>query len=1131
MASFDCWGACVVKDIYPAGENADQERRRLDAIAELRCELEADDAHLDNLARIAARACGSKFAIVSLLGETWQTSAGRFAFPFASLPIHEAFCQHAIAANASADAPDSMGRNQGAFVVTDAINDQRFARLSLVAGFPHIRFYAAAVVTNEDGLALGTLAVLDDTPRPAGLDAAQIDILRTLARSVADYLDHTRARMRLRDSESRFRAIAQSGTVATWRADRHGRLLEQQGWQENTGKDISEALGSGWLDAVHPDDRARVQALVAAHTGKNQPLVFRYRSYFRPGVYRWVENRATPICDVHGNLKEWAGAVVDIHAETVAGEELRLGEERYRALVEISASLVWRIGADRTPNYSVPASHLSQFDFSPHEWIDNIHPDDREQAIASWQQAYDDGTPLFNLERKRTRTGDYRWVQVRGMPLHEEDGSVREWIGMVTDVHDLIAAREALEASEERYRLAAAASADVIWDFNAGTGELFWNESLATLFGYTPPPEGTALSWWEERIHPDDREEIRRSFERFITGTAERWSAEYRLRRADGSYAEVIDQGIRQRAGGAGAVRIVGSIQDTTERNAAQRTVRESEERLRLALNASRMVAWERRIGSDHTLRSANSVEVYGLPTGSKWLFRERVHPDDCARVVAWLEDTNRPPGETIEFRFIKPDGKMIWLAQRAERPTPDRIIGITWDISDRKAVEAELWQAAHRDPVTNAANRNYFQKELSRAFDEVSDDPRALILLDVDAFKEINDTAGHEAGDQLLRAVAAHIQRAVVEIAPGRGFMARIGGDEFGLVLTATSHDEVEHLAQVLLEAPRLRFTYAGKPFQPSLSLGIVIANGRECNPSELMKDADMALYRAKLDGKGRYVFFDVAMRREIQARIGICQAVREAAATGAFIPHYQPKLCLRSKQIIGFEALARWQKEDGTIRSPADFAPAFEDHAAMLALGKSVRCRVTSDLHAWKAAGLKTGPIAINLSTAEFSDDGLIAKLMGLLERKSLAPEDIEIEVTENVFLGTSSGHVQKVLEKLHALGVSIALDDFGTGFASLTHIRDFPVDRIKIDKRFVQSLLTDREDATIVNALINLGANLGKKVIAEGVETHAQMRKLEELGCNEIQGYFIARPMPADAIPGFLRNWSMGQADPSQ
>ena len=1108
--------------IQSVTEDTDRADARFDAVSELRAELPENDPYLDNLTRVAARACAAPYALVSLVGESWLNAVGRFAFPMVTAPVDEGICGYLVRNAAEAGSQRAGISVPAGLVIPDASRDARFSGMALVRGYPHIRFYAGILVANAEGVPLGTLCVLDDKPRPEGLDDAQRDILETLARSVADYLDHTRARIRLRDSEARYRAIAQSGAVATWRADPEGQLLEQPGWEENTGKDIGAALGTGWLDAVHPDDRERVAALVAAHAGKGEPLVFRYRSWFSPGEYRWVENRATPIFDGRGRLKEWAGTVCDVHAQTLAREAQRLSEERYRALVDLSAALVWRADADGVPQESLHSSQLSAFDFSPQEWTDNLHPDDREQAMAVWHQAIEDETPLLNLERKRARDGSYRWVQVRGMPLRDESGHVREWIGIVTDVHDLIAAREALEASEERYRLASAATADVIWEYDPKAETLVWNDALTSLFGYTVPPEGTPFSWWEERVHPLDRDRIVRSAEAFIAGDAERWSGEYRFRRADGSYAEVLDQGIRQKSGLAGATRIVGSLQDITERNASQRLVRESEERLRLALNASRMVAWERKVGSDYTLRSANSVHVHGVPSGSKWEFRECVHPDDRDRVVAWLEDAGRPAGETIEFRFIKPDGEMIWLAQRAERPTPERTIGITWDITDRKAVEAELWQAAHRDPVTGVGNRNHFQKEIARIFARTAPAPRALLLLDVDAFKEINDTAGHEAGDLLLRAVADHAQRAIAEITPGRGFVARIGGDEFALVIEHAGQAEAERLATVLLDSARLRFIYAGKPIQPSLSLGIVMTGEGECDPAELMKDADLALYRAKLAGKGRHVFFDIALREQIQARIEICHAVREAAAGGAFIPHYQPKLCLATNRIIGFEALARWRREDGTLLTPAHFAPAFEDHAAMLAIGRNVRCAVTSDIRAWKAAGIATGPIAVNLSTAEFSDERLVGKLVGLLERKDLAPHDIEIEVTENVFLGTASGQVQTVLERLHALGVGIALDDFGTGFASLTHLRDFPVDRIKIDQRFVRNLLTDREDAAIVNALINLGANLGKRVIAEGVETQAQRERLAELGCDEIQGYVIARPMPADQVASFLAQW---------
>jgi diguanylate cyclase (GGDEF)-like protein len=390
-----------------------------------------------------------------------------------------------------------------------------------------------------------------------------------------------------------------------------------------------------------------------------------------------------------------------------------------------------------------------------------------------------------------------------------------------------------------------------------------------------------------------------------------------------------------------------------------------------------------------------------------------------------------------------------------------------------------------------------------------------SLLLLDLDDFKAVNDTYGHDAGDVLLMEIAARVTR---ELNPPE-FAAKLGGDEFAVVLRDRSRAETLAIAEAMLRALQEPVPYNDLSLSSRASIGIALHPEHDQAPAELMKDADMALYSAKSQGRSRVVLYSPEMRLAVERRATVARNTLRAVAEQQIVPYYQPKVCLSTGKVVGFEALTRWQHPDEGLLTPATFGSAFEDPELAIAIGRRMLEQVTLDLREWLDRGVECGRVALNLSTAEFREPGLGAALLDRLASAGVPTAHFEIEVTETVFLGRSAEHVAATLKHLRDSGVRIALDDFGTGYASLTHLKQFPVDEIKIDRTFVRDMERDRDDSAIVSAVIGLGRSLGMTLVAEGVETPGQAASLTAQGCHFAQGYLFAKPMAGSRVPWFL------------
>ena len=452
-------------------------------------------------------------------------------------------------------------------------------------------------------------------------------------------------------------------------------------------------------------------------------------------------------------------------------------------------------------------------------------------------------------------------------------------------------------------------------------------------------------------------------------------------------------------------------------------------------------------------------------------------------------------------------------IALRNAEGHAEYLLGVSEDIAERKRAEAQIARLAHYDPLTELPNRVLFQKSLSDALARRArkGDQLAVHFIDLDRFKTVNDTLGHPLGDALLREAAERLQGCVRE----GDTVARLGGDEFAVVQTGLSDmSGATRLAGRIVEAMSVPFDLQGHQVVIGASVGVAASPSDGLDADELLKKADMALYRAKADGRGAFHFFERSMDEQLQARRALELDLRRALQAGEFELFYQPLYHLGDERVTGCEALLRWRHPERGMVSPADFIPLAEEIGLIVQLGEWVLRNACAEAAKWP----EHVRLAVNLSPAQFRDRGLVRTVVSALAASGLAAQRLELEITESVLLQDSAANMT-MLHDLKALGVRISMDDFGTGYSSLSYLRSFPFDKIKIDQTFVRDILEDSDAMAIIKAVLDLGSSMGIVTTAEGVETLEQLNALRGQGCAEIQGYFISRPAPAAEIAKML------------
>lgn len=733
--------------------------------------------------------------------------------------------------------------------------------------------------------------------------------------------------------------------------------------------------------------------------------------------------------------------------------------------------------------------------------------------------------------RNYRKDGSPFWNDLYVAPVFDVEGCLTHFVGVQTDITERIRAEESLRQQEEQYRRIVETATEGIWTLDADSNTSFVNQQTAKMLGYSPDEmQGKPLFAFMDE---EGKRLAALYLERRRQGIYEMHDFKFRRKNGTDLWAILSTAPLFDEPGN--YLGALGMLTDVTDRRRAEVALRESEQRLNDILCSLEDVVWSISATTYETLYVNPAVEKIYSRSGTDFfdnpkLWMEVVHPDDQERVQSVTQALYRKKSNELEYRILRPDGNVRWLYER-RRLVRDatgqaiRIDGIATDITERKWLEAELMHDAYHDSLTGLANRSLFMDRLKQSIARTKRNPNrlfAVLFLDLDRFKVVNDSLGHLVGDQLLVAIAQRLASCL----NSENTIARLGGDEFTILL-----DPIEDVKDAIAVAEQLHqllkrpFNLNGYEIFTTVSIGIALSTTGYAQPEDVLRDADTALYQAKEHGKACSAVFDAAMYNNAMSLLQLETALRWAIERQELRVYYQPIVSLMTGRITGFEALVRWLHPEQGLVSPAQFIPVAEETGLIVPIGQWVLYESCRQLRQWQLQ-FSMSPdltISVNLSTKQFSQPNLVEQIDQVLKDTGLDPVHLKLEITESGIMDNVESAA--LLQQLQALRVQLCIDDFGTGYSSLSRLRQFPINTLKIDRSFISRMHELVEDAEVVQAVITLAHNLGMDVVAEGIETEEQLTYLKQLNCEQGQGYFFSKPLNGQAVTTLLMTGFQG------
>jgi diguanylate cyclase (GGDEF)-like protein/PAS domain S-box-containing protein len=911
--------------------------------------------------------------------------------------------------------------------------------------------------------------------------------------------------------------------------------------------------------------RRAAQGIRAVLAGVAKDFSMEYPCH-SPAEKRWFLMCVAPLAADPPN-----GAVVmhiDVTAERRAEEHLRISESRFRQMAENINEVFFLRDADGNRLlYVSPAYEQiwgrtceSLYDH-PESWTESIHPDDRVPTNETIEKGMREGG--FTMEYRIVRPdGTIRWILSRGFPVRDESGAVVRIAGIARDITERKQTLAMLEENRQRLALATESAHIGIWDWDVRSGRLIWDSRMYRLYGVAEARAPAVYATWRDSLHPDDRNRAEIEWDSALAAGAE-YNSEFRVLWPGGEVRYIEAHAAILRDDGGVAQRMIGVNWDITERKL-------SEIRLKYLNRIHSMLSGiNTLIVRVHTREELFegacriAVDEGGFRMSLIGVLdpgTQRVVPvasasmsaDELAAITTFLSSAECAPhtlvarAVTLRKALVSNDsigdpgvllgGMRAVSGIRSVAIVPlvvrDNVLGIlalyahekeffhdeeirlltelAGDIAfaiDYVEKQAQLDHLAYYDVLTGLANRKFFLDRVAQYMRSAVERKLALVLIDLERFRSINDSLGRPAGDDLLRQVADWLTYSSGDA----NLLARVGADHFAMVLPriGESGDAARLVERTMIAFQEHPFRLDSANFRVSAKVGIALFPDDGVSADVLFKNAEAALKKAKATGD-RYLFYDQTMTDAVAGRLALENRLRQAIDSQEFVVHYQPKVNLASGRVTSAEALVRWNDPLTGLVPPSGFISILEENGLILELGLWVLHKAVEDYLRWCDQGLQAVPIAVNVSPLQLRQRDFVREVERAVGHHACAPSGVELEVTESLIMEDVK-HTIESLRAVRALGVRVAIDDFGTGFSSLSYLSRLPVDSLKIDRSFIADMTGGPEGLALVSTIINLAHALKLNVVAEGVETEEQARLLRLLGCDEMQGYLVCEALP--------------------
>lgn len=942
---------------------------------------------------------------------------------------------------------------------------------------------------------------------------------------VRDITERRQALRALAASEERFRSLSENAPDIIYTLDTDGAFTYvNPAWERIMGHRLDEVLGRFLVDFVLPED-AREYARVFKDIRDNKKTIYRRgRARHKNGSTRYLEMSGAPNVDSDGRVTGMVGTINDITEAIMAERALKASEARQKAALESSPDPMVIYNLDGEALF-VNSAFSQVFGWQPAEIlggkIDFVPEDQKQTSLDTTNQVIAGGDCIAFETQRYTKDGQLVDVSISSARYSETGDSAGGIIVTLRDITDAKRAQNALRKSETSLARAQEMAHLGNWELDLASGEMFCSREVYNILGLKTSETAITLRRLLDSVHPDDRGHVEDALTK-ASDSSEPLRIEHRLVHSGGEDRVVLNLAEVEHDNSGYPCRLVGAMQDITER-------RRSEEQMLLLAQV-----FETTIEGILVTDAAGIIQMVNPAFAAITGYSIQEAVGQTPRIL----NSRRQDKLFYDdmWRRLLEDGHWqgeIWNRRKNGEAYPEWLtitsitdlhgrsthyVGVFHDITEIKRSEEKITFQAYHDALTGLPNRLLFNDRLTMALAHAArtEQGLAVIFLDIDHFKNINDSLGHAVGDMLLQAVAKRL----MHWSRKEDTVARIGGDEFIMLLQGTQDpDYAVFVAGRILDSLTEPFLVGEHDLYVSASIGITLYPLDGQDIEALVSNADLAMYRAKEDGRNNYKLFTPAMNARVVERMALEGSLRKALERREFLLHYQPKVDLKSGAMVGVEALVRWRKSDGELVPPDQFIPVAEDTGQIVGLGRWVMETACAQTKQWHSLGFEGFHVAVNLSPRQFRQKNLVEMVQGILNRSHLPASALELEVTENVVMYSVEEAID-TLRRLAAMGVKLSMDDFGRGYSSLYYLKRFPMHSLKIDRSFVADIATDPDDASIVNTIISMSRSLNLKVIAEGVETREQLDFLRENRCDQIQGYYFSRAVGKDEVTKMLQ-----------